>query len=76
MSASIDPKLDTTPSTTGGSVIEDYANAPVPHSLTVNGWRVAMIVTGFNIALPGFLNGAQAQEESVARSSCTGISTA
>ena len=34
-------------------MIEDYANAPVPHSRTVNGWRVAMIVTGFNIALPG-----------------------
>jgi len=41
------------------SVIEDYANAPVPDSRTVSGWRVAMIVTGFNIALPGFLNGAQ-----------------
>jgi cytosine permease len=41
------------------SRIEDYANAPVPHSRTVSGWRVALIVTGFNIALPGFLNGAQ-----------------
>jgi cytosine permease len=41
------------------SRIEDYANAPVPDSRTVGGWRVAMIVTGFNIALPGFLNGAQ-----------------
>ncbi len=41
------------------SKIEDYANAPVPDSRTVNGWRVALIVTGFSIALPGFLNGAQ-----------------
>jgi cytosine permease len=41
------------------SRIEDYANAPVPEARTVSGWRVAMIVTGFNIALPGFLNGAQ-----------------
>jgi len=41
------------------SKTEDYANAPVPDSRTVSGWRVAMIVTGFNIALPGFLSGAQ-----------------
>jgi cytosine permease len=41
------------------SHVEDYANSPVPDSRTVNGWRVALIVTGFNIALPGFLNGAQ-----------------
>jgi cytosine permease len=41
------------------SRIEDYANAPVPDSRTVSGWRVALIVTGFNIALPGFLNGGQ-----------------
>jgi cytosine permease len=41
------------------SRIEDFANTPVPEARTVNGWRVAMIVTGFNIALPGFLNGAQ-----------------
>lgn len=41
------------------SRVEDYANSPVPDSRTVNGWRVALIVTGFNIALPGFLNGAQ-----------------
>jgi cytosine permease len=40
------------------SRIEDYANAPVPHSRTVSGWRVAMIITGFSFALPGFLNGA------------------
>jgi cytosine permease len=41
------------------SPIEDYANAPVPHSRTVNGWRVALIVMGFSIALPGFLASAQ-----------------
>ena len=41
------------------SRVEDFATAPVPEARTVNGWRVAMIVTGFNIALPGFLNGAQ-----------------
>jgi cytosine permease len=41
------------------SVIEDYANAPVPDHQTVSGWRVAMIITGFSIALPGFLNGAE-----------------
>jgi cytosine permease len=59
MPARLDSDLEAIPATSGGSVIEDYANAPVPHSRTVNGWRVAMIVTGFNIALPGFLNGAQ-----------------
>jgi cytosine permease len=59
MSTPVASKPDTSPGPAGGSVIEDYANAPVPHSRTVNGWRVAMIVTGFNIALPGFLNGAQ-----------------
>lgn len=41
------------------SKLEDYATAPVPDSRTVDGWRVAMIITGFSIALPGFLNGAQ-----------------
>ena len=41
------------------SSIEDYANAPVPESRTVGGWRVALIILGFSIALPGFLNGAQ-----------------
>lgn len=38
----------------------EYANAPLPEHLTVAGWRVALIVASFNIALPGFLNGAQA----------------
>ena len=38
----------------------DYANAPVPEHLTVSGWRVALILTSFSIALPGFLYGAQA----------------
>lgn len=37
----------------------EYANAPLPEHLTVAGWRVALIVASFNIALPGFLNGAQ-----------------
>lgn len=37
----------------------EYANAPLPEYLTVAGWRVALIVASFNIALPGFLNGAQ-----------------
>lgn len=41
------------------SKIEDYANAPVPEGRTVSGWRVALIVAGFSIALPSFLNGAQ-----------------
>lgn len=36
-----------------------YANAPLPEHLTVAGWRVALIVASFNIALPSFLNGAQ-----------------
>lgn len=37
----------------------EYANAPLPEHLTVAGWRVALIVASFSIALPGFLNGAQ-----------------
>ncbi len=37
----------------------EYANAPLPEHLTVAGWRVALIIASFNIALPGFLNGAQ-----------------
>src|SRR5690349_16614977 len=41
------------------SIMEDYAHAPVPDHQTVSGWRVAMIITGFSIALPGFLNGAE-----------------
>ncbi|WP_343521257.1 cytosine permease [Sphingomonas sp.] len=37
----------------------EYASSPLPEHLTVAGWRVALIVASFNIALPGFLNGAQ-----------------
>jgi cytosine permease len=36
-----------------------YASAPLPQHLTVAGWRVALIIASFSIALPGFLNGAQ-----------------
>lgn len=43
----------------GGAPGGEYANAPLPEHLTVAGWRVALIVASFNIALPGFLNGAQ-----------------
>jgi len=46
-----------TPATAGG--IEDYSDGPVPQGKTVNGWRVALILIGINLALPGFLNGAQ-----------------
>ncbi len=37
----------------------EYANAPVPEHVTVPGWRVALIIASFAIALPSFLNGAQ-----------------
>lgn len=37
----------------------DYAGAPVPESLTVPGWRVALIIASFTFSLPSFLNGAQ-----------------
>jgi cytosine permease len=37
----------------------DYFSAPLPESLTVPGWRVALIIASFTFALPGFLNGAQ-----------------
>lgn len=36
-----------------------YANAPVPDDQAVPGWRVALIIASFSIALPAFLNGAQ-----------------
>ncbi|MET0533477.1 MAG: cytosine permease [Steroidobacter sp.] len=39
--------------------IEQFANAPVPESETVGGWRVALILTGFAISLPSFLSSAQ-----------------
>jgi cytosine permease len=38
---------------------QSYANAPLPESETVAGWRVALIIASFTFALPGFLNGAQ-----------------
>lgn len=41
------------------SKTEQFANAPVPESETVGGWRVAMILTGFAISLPSFLSSAQ-----------------
>ncbi|WP_084396640.1 purine-cytosine permease family protein [Henriciella aquimarina] len=37
----------------------DFASAPLPESMTVPGWRVALIIASFTFALPGFLNGAQ-----------------
>lgn len=36
-----------------------YASAALPESMTVPGWRVALIIASFTFALPGFLNGAQ-----------------
>lgn len=36
-----------------------YANAPLPESLTLPGWRVALILASFTVSLPGFLNSAQ-----------------
>lgn len=41
------------------SKTEQFANAPVPESETVDGWRVALILTGFAISLPSFLSSAQ-----------------
>lgn len=38
---------------------EHFANAPVPESETVGGWRVALILIGFAISLPSFLSSAQ-----------------
>ena len=37
----------------------EHAVGPLPEHLTVPGWRVALIVASFSIALPSFLNGAQ-----------------
>lgn len=36
-----------------------YASAALPESMTVPGWRVALIIMSFTFALPGFLNCAQ-----------------
>lgn len=38
---------------------EHFANAPVPETETVGGWRVALILIGFAISLPSFLSSAQ-----------------
>jgi cytosine permease len=35
-----------------------HANGPLPEHLTVPGWRIAVIVSSFAVALPAFLNGA------------------
>lgn len=39
---------------------QNHASGALPESLTVAGWRVALIIASFTFALPGFLNGAQA----------------
>lgn len=44
----------------GDPAAAQYATAPVPEHATVPGWRVAIIVASFSIALPAFLYGAQA----------------
>jgi len=41
------------------SANDTYASAPLPESMTVPGWRVALIIASFTFSLPGFLNGAQ-----------------
>ncbi|MBM0104201.1 cytosine permease [Steroidobacter sp. S1-65] len=46
-------------STAVESKTEQFANEPVPESETVDGWRVALILTGFAISLPSFLSSAQ-----------------
>lgn len=38
---------------------DNYASGPLPESLTIPGWRVALILASFTFSLPGFLNGAQ-----------------
>ncbi|MDH7637711.1 cytosine permease [Sphingomonas oryzagri] len=40
------------------SAADQYANGPLPEHLTVPGWRIAVIVSSFAVALPAFLNGA------------------
>lgn len=37
----------------------EYANGPLPEHLTVPGWRIALIIASFAIALPSFLSSAQ-----------------
>lgn len=41
------------------TLVEDFSTAPVPDQATVSGTRVALIIIGISIALPGFLMGAQ-----------------
>ncbi len=41
------------------ALMEDFSTAPVPDSATVSGMRVALIIIGIGIALPGFLMGVQ-----------------
>ena len=43
----------------GSSGISQYATTPVPDDQSVPGWRVALIIASFSIALPSFLSGAQ-----------------
>ena len=40
-------------------VSDHYYSTPLPESLTVPGWRVALIIASFTFSLPGFLNAAQ-----------------
>lgn len=40
-------------------LVEDYSTRPVPVSRTVSGLRIALVIIGIGIALPGFLGGAQ-----------------
>lgn len=37
----------------------NYASGPLPESMTIPGWRVALILASFTFSLPSFLNGAQ-----------------
>ncbi len=41
------------------SATTQYANEPLPGHLTVPGWRIAVIVSSFAVALPAFLNGSE-----------------
>jgi cytosine permease len=41
------------------TLVEDFTTSPVPTAATVSGTRVALIIIGISIALPGFLMGAQ-----------------
>lgn len=41
------------------SLVEDFSTKPVPGAQTVSATRVALIIIGISIALPGFVAGAQ-----------------